>query len=93
MTTKKKPSKRVGRPKFVVTKEMCDKAERYASQGLTQEQIALALGIGQSTLYDKQNEFVEFGEAIKRGKGKGIQAVTNVLYNKAHLFIKLLFHL
>jgi hypothetical protein len=23
------------------------------------------------------------GEAIKRGKGKGIQAVTNVLYNKA----------
>ncbi len=83
MTTKKKPSKGVGRPKFVVTKEMCVKAERYASQGLTQEQIALALGIGQSTLYDKQNEFVEFGEAIKRGKGKGIQAVTNVLYNKA----------
>ena len=83
MTTKKKPSKKVGRPKFVVTKEMCDKAERYASQGLTQEQIALALGIGQSTLYRNQNEFVEFGEAIKRGKGKGIQAVTNVLYNKA----------
>ena len=83
MTTKKKPSKKVGRPKFVVTKEMCDKAERYASQGLTQEQRALALGIGQSTLYRNQSEFVEFGEAIKRGKGKGIQAVTNVLYTKA----------
>ena len=79
----KKPSKRVGRPKLVVTKEMCARAEAYASQGLTSEQIALALGIGQSTLYDKQNEFKEFAEAIKRGKGRGIQRVTNKLYEKA----------
>ena len=82
MTTKKlkskpKPIKKIGRPKFVVTKDMCQRAEAYASQGLTSEQIALALGIGQSTLYDKQNEFKEFGEAIKRGKGRGIQRVTN----------------
>ena len=79
----KKPSKKIGRPKFVVTKDMCERAEAYASQGLTSEQIALALGIGQSTLYDKQNEFKEFGEAIKRGKGRGIQRVTNKLYEKA----------
>ena len=88
MTTKKikskpKPIKKIGRPKFVVTKDMCQRAEAYASQGLTSEQIALALGIGQSTLYDKQNEFKEFGEAIKRGKGRGIQRVTNKLYEKA----------
>ena len=88
MTTKKlkskpKPIKKIGRPKFVVTKDMCERAEAYASQGLTSEQIALALGIGQSTLYDKQNEFKEFGEAIKRGKGRGIQRVTNKLYEKA----------
>jgi len=75
--------KKVGRPKFVVTKDMCERAEAYASQGLTSEQIALALGIGESTLYDKQNEFKEFGEAIKRGKGRGIQRVTNKLYEKA----------
>tara|TARA_R100001163_G_C5013062_1_gene158314 strand:- start:382 stop:870 length:489 start_codon:yes stop_codon:yes gene_type:complete len=82
-TKKKKSIKKVGRPKFVVTKEMCQKAEDYASQGLTSEQIALALGIGESTLYDKQNEFKEFGEAIKRGRGTGIQRVTNKLYEKA----------
>jgi transposase-like protein len=64
MTTKKKPSKKVGRPKIVVTKEMCDKAERYASQGLTVEQIASVMGIGQSTLYDKQNEFLEEREKV-----------------------------
>ena len=78
-----KKSNKVGRPKFVVTKEMCDKAEAYAAQGLTQEQIAMALGIGLSTLYEKQNEFIEFAEAIKRGKGKGIQTITNRLYEKA----------
>tara|TARA_R100001460_G_scaffold32478_4_gene63695 strand:+ start:18912 stop:19400 length:489 start_codon:yes stop_codon:yes gene_type:complete len=78
-----KKNNKVGRPKFVVTKEMCERAEAYASQGLTSEQIALALGIGESTLYDKQNEFKEFGEAIKRGKGRGIQRVTNKLYEKA----------
>ena len=78
-----KKNSKVGRPKFVVTKEMCDKAEAYAAQGLTQEQIAMALGIGLSTLYEKQNEFIEFAEAIKRGKGKGIQTITNRLYEKA----------
>ncbi len=84
MSTKNKKSiKKVGRPKFVVTKEMCNKAEAYAAQGLTQEQIAMALGIGLSTLYEKQNEFTEFAEAIKRGKGKGIQTITNRLYEKA----------
>ena len=84
MSTKNKKSiKKVGRPKFVVTKQMCDKAEAYAAQGLTQEQIAMALGIGLSTLYEKQNEFTEFAEAIKRGKGKGIQTITNRLYEKA----------
>jgi len=79
----KKPSKRVGRPKLVVTKEMCARAEAYASQGLTQEQIAAVMGMATSTLYDKQNEFIEFSNAIKRGKGKGIQQVTNKLFEKA----------
>jgi len=78
-----KKSNKVGRPKLVVTKEMCERAEAYASQGLTQEQIAAVMGMATSTLYDKQNEFKEFGEAIKRGKGRGIQRVTNKLYEKA----------
>ena len=42
-TKAKKSTKKIGRPKFVVTKEMCERAEAYASQGLTSEQIALAL--------------------------------------------------
>ena len=82
-TKAKKSTKKIGRPKFVVTKEMCERAEAYASQGLTQEQIAAVMGMATSTLYDKQNEFTEFSNAIKRGKGKGIQQVTNKLFEKA----------
>ena len=41
------------------------------------------LGIGESTLYEKQNEFPEFMESIKRGKAKGVAVITNALFEKA----------
>jgi hypothetical protein len=43
----------------------------------------MVLGIGESTLYEKQIDFPEFAEAIKRGRGQGIVSVTNALYQKA----------
>jgi len=54
--------------------------ERLAGQGLTKKQIAYCLGIGESTLYDKQKRDPEFLEAIKKGKAKGINTITNALY-------------
>tara|TARA_R110000772_G_scaffold3103_2_gene11256 strand:- start:646 stop:1125 length:480 start_codon:yes stop_codon:yes gene_type:complete len=75
--------KRQGRPPFEITDKVCRKAEEYAAQGLTAEQIAMVLGIGASTLYEKQIDFPEFAEAIKRGRGQGIVSVTNALYQKA----------
>lgn len=53
--------------------------EALAANGLTQEQIALALGISPATLYARKRENKEFVEAIKRGKAKGIALVTNAL--------------
>lgn len=53
--------------------------ESLAAQGLTQEQIALALGISASTLDNRKRENVEFVDAIKRGKAKGVAVVTNKL--------------
>lgn len=55
------------------------KVESLAANGLTQEQIALALGISASTLDNRKRENVEFVDAIKRGKAKGIALVTNKL--------------
>jgi|5B_taG_2_1085324.scaffolds.fasta_scaffold32836_2 transcriptional regulator with XRE-family HTH domain len=72
-----------GRPKIEVTKELCDKAEQYASQGLTMEQIADALGMSKSSLFEKQKDNLDLMESIKRGKAKGIVTITNALFEKA----------
>lgn len=73
----------MGRPKIQITKELCKKAEQFASQGLTMEQIADALGMSKSSLFEKQKENLDLMEAIKRGKAKGIVTITNALYEKA----------
>ncbi len=79
----KKKLKKVGRPAIIIDEEICKRAEAYAAQGLTMVQIANVLGIGETTLYEKQQEYSEFSEAIKRGKNKGIATITNALFNKA----------
>lgn len=52
-------------------------AETLAAQGLTNEQIAQALGISEATLYNKKRENIEFQEALTRGRARGIAVVTN----------------
>jgi len=78
-----KEKRKVGRPRFEVTPEVCEQVENLAAQGLTVDQIALVLGVHKATLFDKQNEYPDFSDAIKRGRGKGIANVTNALYEKA----------
>ena len=56
------------------------KVESLAAQGLTKKQIAYSLGIGESTLYEKQKTNPEFLEAIKKGQAKGIGTITNALF-------------
>ena len=75
--------RKVGRPRFEITPEVCEKVENLSAQGLTVEQISLVLGINKSTMFDKQNEYSDFSDALKRGRGKGIANVTNALYQKA----------
>jgi predicted transcriptional regulator len=72
-----------GRPPFKITKEVLTKVETLASRGLTQQQIADALGIHVGTLCEKKNQFNEFNEAIKSGQAKGISTVANQLFENA----------
>ena len=53
--------------------------ESLAANGLTDEQIASALGISRTTLANRKRENEQFVQAIKRGKAKGIALVTNKL--------------
>lgn len=43
-------------------------AEQYARDGLTNDEIATKLGVSTSTLYNWQKKYVEFLEALKKGK-------------------------
>lgn len=73
----------MGRPAFEITEDVLKQAEAYASQGLTKKQIARVLGICYDTLNEKQKEFPEFSEAIKRGQAKGIAKISNALFTNA----------
>lgn len=72
-----------GRPKWLPTASICKQANEMASRGLTVSQIADCLGISESTLYGKQNEYIEFLEAIKKGRAEGLNQVSNALFEKA----------
>ena len=72
-----------GRPKFIITSEICCKAEELAAQGLHKYQIAQVLGIHRDTLNEKEKEYTDLSDAITLGKAKGIQVVVNALFEKA----------
>ena len=73
----------MARPSIKIDNDLCLKAESLAAQGLTSDQIASVLGMGESTLYEKQKQYPEFSESIKKGRSKGIATITNTLFNKA----------
>lgn len=73
----------VGRPKWIPDELTCRKAREMASRGLTVAQIADCLGVSDATVYERQKEYPEFLEAIKRGRSEGINQVTNKLFEKA----------
>lgn len=56
--------------------------ERLAGQGLTDQQIADSLGISRRTLANRKKDSAQIAQAIKRGKAKGIETVTNALFHK-----------
>ena len=72
-----------GRPKFEVTDEVLRKVEKYAGLGLTEEQIAINLGVSYSTLRAKKRGYSTFLSAIERGRAKAIALVSNAGFEKA----------
>ena len=72
-----------GRPAWIPTDIVCQEAREMASNGLTVSQIADCLGISESTLYGKQNDYKEFMDAIKKGRAEGLNKVSNALFEKA----------
>jgi len=57
--------------------------ERLASIGLNEQQVADSLGINIGTLQKRKDDNAGFLAALKRGKAKGVQAVSNALFDQA----------
>ncbi|MDD2753892.1 MAG: hypothetical protein PHS80_00055 [Methanothrix sp.] len=76
--------KKLGRPKIPYDPLYHDvEAERYASQGLINMEMAKGLGISSDTFYTWLKEHDTFSEAVKRGKAIADQKVVESLYKRA----------
>ena len=60
-----------------------EKVRELASIGLTDEQIAVSIGVSRSTITRRKREDAAFDAAIRDGKQAGITAVTNSLFGAA----------
>lgn len=56
-----------------------DKVRKLAGDGLTEDEIALSLGISTSTLTRRKSDSEHFGRAIKEGRAAAAGTVANAL--------------
>lgn len=67
----------MARPKAIID---VAKVERLAGQGLTLSEICTSIGISDQTLYRRKRQSLVLSEAIKRGRAKTADEVSNWLY-------------
>lgn len=60
-----------------------DDVQKWAAAGATIKEIADALGVAESTLYEYQKNNVEFSEALRRGRQKVVIDIKAALLKKA----------
>jgi hypothetical protein len=65
----------LGRPAFVITPEVIQKAKDLATLGMPKGFIAKALGISHDTLNRKEKQSEAFAEAIEQGRAACLEKV------------------
>ena len=66
-----------------MTEDVLEAAEESAARGLSESQVADALGVSRATLLRRKKDDEAFDAAVKRGKGRGIQRISNALFEAA----------
>jgi len=80
--SERKPVK-MGRKGFQITPSILKQVEKFAGQGLTQEQISHCIGISRDLFFKSKRNSEYFHDAIKRGQSKAISLVSNALFENA----------
>jgi len=60
-----------------------DRLYNLAKMGLSEDQIAISLGISASTITRRKRDDDQFDRTLKAGKQKGVETVTNALFEGA----------
>ena len=81
--TSDKPKGKRGPIGWIVTPEILELVEKYASQGLAEYQIAHMFGICTDTWFRHKKNNPDLYDALKKGKSSGIEKVTNALFERA----------
>jgi len=71
------------RPRWTPNAQTLKEVENLAARGLTFDAIAAALGISHQTLYERKGTLRAFADAIKKGRGMGEAAMSNVVFDTA----------
>ena len=66
-----------------MTEDVLEAAEESAARGLSESQVADALGVSRATLLRRKKDDEAFDAAIKMGKARGIQRISNALFEAA----------
>ena len=83
---KTRKQKKIGRPPMYtqwITEEGLTQVKKWAEEGLINKQIAHKMGINNATLYEWQDRFPEFADALKKGKKVIDEQVENSLLKRA----------
>lgn len=72
-----------GKYHYWLTEEGLTRLRGWATDGLTDEQIAENIGIHTATIYDWKKRYSEFADALKKGKDVADREVENALYKRA----------
>lgn len=72
-----------GKYEYWLTPEGLIKLEGWARDGLTDEQIAVNIGVNRDTLYRWKKAYPDFFDALKRGKEVVDRQVENALLKRA----------
>jgi transcriptional regulator with XRE-family HTH domain len=79
----KREVNRVAKSKWPQVKDKLILIEKWARDGLTEEQISTNLGVSKTTLNEYKNNHPEFLVALKKGKEVFITEVENALAKRA----------
>lgn len=82
MPPKQKPLSPRGRPSLYRA-DLVERAYELCLLGLTDEQLALCLGVNPDTLYEWKRKHPKFAEALARGRRKADAKVAACLYQRA----------